>query len=171
MRTKKMMMAAVMALFVMVLCGCGIGKTAVPVSVSDKGAEAQAQTEEMLTRLCGWWEGDRDTLRKIGMDRVIFHISEDGTLKNYMEITGGTYYYTEAEVTDVSGSDITMTGSTTGVSNRFYMTENSLGQDVLIAKDMAYDDAGYFQVPFERTDESVIEGKTYIHVTQAGQLY
>lgn len=44
-------------------------------------------------------------------------------------------------------------------------------EDVLIAKDMAYDDDGYILIPFERTDESVIEGKTYIHVTQAGQVY
>ena len=175
MYTKKIMGIIFAVIFSVVCTGCSAKNTGSSTSsagMNNAGGETADLEASIKAKLIGWWICDSETIKKFGMDRIIFHFSEDGAVVAYMEIPGEAYYI-DVEIESVSEDDIKLTGTTTGVSNHVYLTTDSDGEDVLIGKDMAidYNTGKNVQITFRRCDETIIEGKNYVHMTQPAQLY
>ena len=166
-------MSVAVAVLVCVMCvGCSPKNYVIgtqPSSTEKKTADdgADAGTTSIIKRLNGWWICDSELLKKAGFESLVMYCSEGGG-KSYFETINGNFYtdFTIDEAS-VSENDIIMTGTKTGVSNHFYLTSDTDGEDVLAGKDIVWDDNGnYVTQFFRRCDETVIEGKNYIEVTQ-----
>ena len=175
-KKKKNIMGLVFVVLFGVICtGCNakyIGNSIVSTNMTNASEEAAAFVASIKAKLNGWWVSSPEIAGKYGCDRYIYHGLEDGSGVFYLEVSNGGSYYIDAEITSISEDDIKITGTMTDASNHFYLTTDSDGEDILVSKDIAYEDHGnnreYIQIMFRRCDESIIEGKNYVHMTQAG---
>ena len=172
----KKMMGIVAAVMFGVMCvGCSQKDSVsekIAASVETEDDVAAAQTAFIKEKLNGWWLCESDLLREQGVNKNIIHISED-ECRSYVETTSGNFYGEGTiDEASVSESDIVLTGTKTGVINHFYLTSDTDGEEYLVCKDMAWDDDGNYIAQFyRRCDETIIEGKNYIEVTQYTNLY
>ena len=168
----KKMMGIVAAVMFGVMCvGCSQKDSVsekLAASVETEDDVAAAQTASIREKLNGWWLCESDYMRRIGMDKCIIYVSEDECRAYYETPSGNFWCEGIVDKASISESDIAITGKIEGgTTNHFYLTSDSNGEDVLVAKDIAWDgDGNYIAQYFSRCDETIIEGKTYIQITQ-----
>ena len=174
MQIKHGLMITIAATVVFILTGCTNQNSEKPASSETEtsmNSVSVEQTESVMSRLCGLWLADSEQsekMRLVGFKRIIVYFDEDGTGKAYIETPEQNYLSTFI-IETISGNDI-MIRSVDDSVNNLSMTVDSNGEDVLMFEDGLWEGEGnnkkYFPIPMSRTDETILEGKTYIEVTK-----
>ena len=168
---KKMMGIVVAVMFGVMCVGCSQKDSVsekLAASVETEDDVAAAQTASIREKLNGWWLCESDYMGRFGLDKCMIYVSEDECREYYETSSGNFWCEAIVDEASISESDITISGNMEGdTTNHFYLTSDSNGEDVLVGKDITWDgDGNYIAQYFSRCDETIIEDKTYIQITQ-----